>query len=31
MARINKTEHADEYLKYVMDTGIKEYKLVEGN
>ncbi|HEY4156078.1 MAG TPA: antibiotic biosynthesis monooxygenase [Puia sp.] len=28
---ITKAEHADEYLKYVEDTGLKEYKTVPGN
>jgi heme-degrading monooxygenase HmoA len=26
-----KAEHADEYLKYVEDTGMKEYRTVKGN
>ena len=28
---ITKTEHADEYLKYVEDTGLSDYKNVDGN
>jgi heme-degrading monooxygenase HmoA len=28
---ITRAEHADEYLKYVQDTGLKEYKTIEGN
>ena len=28
---ITKAEHADEYLKYVEDTGMKDYKTVNGN
>ena|SRR3989337_2933648 len=26
-----KAEHADEYLKYVEDTGMKEYRTIKGN
>jgi heme-degrading monooxygenase HmoA len=26
-----KAEHADEYLKYVEDTGMKEYRAIKGN
>jgi hypothetical protein len=26
-----KAEHADEYMKYVEDTGIKDYRKVKGN
>ena len=28
---ITKAEHADEYLKYVEDTGMKEYRTIKGN
>jgi len=28
---ITKAEHAEDYLKYVEDTGIKNYKMVKGN
>jgi heme-degrading monooxygenase HmoA len=28
---ITKGEHADEYLNYLEDTGMKDYKTVEGN
>lgn len=28
---MTKAEHADEYLKYVEETGMKEYRTVEGN
>ena len=28
---MTKAEHADEYLKYVESTGMKDYKMVEGN
>ena len=28
---MTKAEHADEYLKYVEDTGMKDYKTVNGN
>ena len=28
---ITKAEYADEYLKYIEDTGMKEYKMVKGN
>ena len=26
-----KTEHSDEYLNYIEETGIKDYKAIEGN
>jgi heme-degrading monooxygenase HmoA len=28
---MTKAEHADQYLKYVEDTGMKDYKTVKGN
>jgi heme-degrading monooxygenase HmoA len=28
---MTKAEHANEYLKYVEDTGMKEYRMVNGN
>lgn len=28
---ITKAEHADEYLAYVEDTGMKEYRTIKGN
>ena len=28
---MTKTEHADKYMKYVYDTGISDYRKIEGN
>jgi heme-degrading monooxygenase HmoA len=28
---VTKAAHADEYLKYVEDTGMKEYRMIKGN